>query len=114
VTVEQPEPAADVLIEHEILAHETDGLDRIFRKLAGTPDRHPVTPQQITHRRSRADLGEQPVSFRTEHARPRWCSVAVAASLLKNQSSATAIYWLSPFVYRMLDRPWDIAAEAML
>jgi hypothetical protein len=69
--VEQPELAAQILVQHEILAHETNGLDRIGVELARAADRHPIAAQQFSHRRSRAHLGEKAVFLGTEHASPR-------------------------------------------
>jgi hypothetical protein len=69
--VEQTELPAQILVEHEVLAHQADGLDRAMVELARTADRHPIAAQQFAHRRPRPDLGEKPVFFCTQHARPR-------------------------------------------
>jgi hypothetical protein len=61
--IDQPEPAAEVLVEHEVLAHQADSLDRAPLELAGAADRHPIAAQQLAHRGPGADLGEQPVFF---------------------------------------------------
>ena len=71
VPVEQAEAPRHVLIQHQVLAHEAHGLDRIAVELAGTADRHPVAAKKLAHRRSRADLGKKTVLLGTEHARPR-------------------------------------------
>src|SRR5262249_8696249 len=71
VPVEKAETSALVLVEHEILAHEAHGLDRIRVEFARAADRHPVAAQQLSHGCARADLGEKAVLFGTEHARPR-------------------------------------------
>jgi hypothetical protein len=78
MSVEQSELPAQILVEHEILAHQTNGLDRIGVEFAGAADRHPVAAQQLTHRRPRTHLGEKAVFLRTEHASPRCSLVAVA------------------------------------
>ena len=70
MAVEQPETAALVLVEHEVFAQEADGLDRVVVELARAADRHPIAPQVVAHRRSRADLGEDAVLFSAEHAMP--------------------------------------------
>src|SRR5262249_29483921 len=94
---EEAETAALVLVEHEILAHEAHGLDRIGVEFARAADRHPVAAQQLSHGRARADLGEKAVLLGTEHARPRCSLVAVCRLLLEFLTSATAIVaWLPP------------------
>src|SRR5262249_58939732 len=90
--VEEPEPSALIPVEHEILAHEANGLDRVLVEFARAADRHPVAAQKLSHRRARADLGEKAVLFGTQHARPRLCFVALRQLLLEFQTSATAIY----------------------
>ena len=40
MAVEQAEPAAQILVEHEVLAEQADGLDRIAVELARAADRH--------------------------------------------------------------------------
>ena len=65
--VDQAEGAAQILVEHEVLAHQADRLDRVFLKLARAADRLPVAAQQIAHRRAGADAGEQVVAGGGEH-----------------------------------------------
>src|SRR5262245_37105229 len=113
MAIEQAITSAEVLVEDEVLAHQADGFDRLLLELAGAADRHPVAAQQFAHRRSRADLGDKPVLFRTEHFLPRWHLVGLAGILLENRRPATANYWLSPFVYRMLHLPWGIANDTL-
>jgi hypothetical protein len=68
VAVEQPETAALVFVEHEVLAQEANGLDLLVIELARAADRHPIAAQQFAHRRPWADLGEKAIFFRAEHA----------------------------------------------
>ena len=68
VPVDQPEPATQVFVQHQILAHQADRLECNRIELARAPDRHPVAAQQIAHRRSRADAGEQFVLCGRKHA----------------------------------------------
>jgi len=67
VPIKQPEATAEVLVEHQVFAHQADGLDRSVVELAGSADRHPIAPQQFPHRGSGPDLGEQPIFFWTQH-----------------------------------------------
>src|SRR5262249_62146285 len=85
VPVEKAETSALVLVEHEILAHEAHGLDRIGVEFARAADRHPVAAQQLSHGRARADLGEKAVLCGTEHA-------GLAAVVLR----LAGCYWTFP------------------
>src|SRR5262249_60506930 len=80
---EAAEKSALILVEHEILAHEANGLDRVLVEFARAADRHPVAAQKLSHRRARADLGEKAVLFGTQHTRPRSCFVALRPLLLE-------------------------------
>src|SRR5258707_11885894 len=68
VAVEQPETSALVLIEHEILAHQPNGLDRVLVEFARAADGHPIAAQQLSHRSPRSDLGEKAVFLGAQHA----------------------------------------------
>ena len=46
MAVEQTVIAAEILVEHEVLAHAADRLDRTCIELARAADRHPVAAQQ--------------------------------------------------------------------
>src|SRR5262249_24001052 len=92
VPVEEPETSAPVLVEHEILGEEANGLDGVLVELARAADRHPVAAQKLSHRRARPDLGEKAVLFGTQHARPRCSLVALCRLLLEFPTAATAIY----------------------
>src|SRR5262249_52507164 len=107
VPVEEAETSALVLIEHEVLAHEPNGLDRILVEFARAADRHPVAAQKLSHRRTRADLGEKAVLFRTQHARPRSCFVALCQLLLEFPTSATAIYGVCRRRIALLDQAME-------
>src|SRR5215813_4259892 len=107
VPVEEPETSALILVEHEILAHEANGLDRVLVEFARAADRHPVAAQKLSHRRARADLGEKAVLFGTQHARPRSCFVALRQLLLEFQTSATAIYDVCRRRIALLDRAME-------
>jgi hypothetical protein len=72
VAVDQAVVAAEVLVEHEVLAEEPHRLDRIGVELARTADRMPVAAQVIAHRGAGADLGDDAVFFCTQHALPLW------------------------------------------
>ena len=63
----RPKVPLEVLVEHEVLAHQADRLDRVVLELAGAADRLPVAAQQIAHRRAGADAGEQFVAGCGEH-----------------------------------------------
>src|SRR5262249_58704872 len=67
--VDESVAAAHVLVEHEVLAEETDRLDRVGVELARAADRLPITAQIVTHRRAGADLREDIVLFSAEHDR---------------------------------------------
>jgi len=71
MAVEKPELSTQILVEHEVFAHQTNGLDRVAIQLARAADRHPIAAQQLSHRGSRAHLGEKAVFLSTEHASPR-------------------------------------------
>src|SRR5262249_44380876 len=111
VPVEEAETSALVLVEHEVLAHEANGLDRVLVEFARAADRHPVAAQKLSHRRARADLGEKAVLFGTQHTRPRSCFVALRRLLLEFPTSATAIYQLSAAALHCSTGPWNIAAK---
>jgi hypothetical protein len=68
VAVDQPEPATQILVEHQIFAHQADRLDCNRIELAGAADGHPVAAQQNAHRRTRADADEQFVLCGREQA----------------------------------------------
>ncbi len=90
--IEQPETAAEILIEHEILAHQTHGLDRVVVELARTADRHPIAPQQLSHRGPRPDLGQQPILFGTQHVSTSPSLVVIGEILFEFRYAATAIW----------------------
>src|SRR5262245_38383542 len=106
VPVEEPETSALVLVEHEILAHEANGLDRVL-EFARAADRHPVAAQKLSHRRAWADLGEKAVLFGTQHALPRCSLVALCRLLLEFPTSATAIYDIARRRIALLDRAME-------
>ena len=64
---DEPETAAEVFVERQVLAEEPHRLDRVVVELAGAGDRHPVAPQQIAHRRARPDAGEHVIPGGGEH-----------------------------------------------
>src|SRR5262245_17668820 len=105
--VEEPETSAPVLVEHEILAHEANGLDRVLVEFARAADRHPVAAQKLSHRRARADLGEKTVLFGTQHTQPRCCLVPLCQLLLEFPTSATAIYHVAGRRIALLDQPME-------
>src|SRR5262245_47388994 len=107
VPVEQPETSALVLVEHEILAHQANRLDRVRVEFARAADRHPVAAQKLSHGRARADLGEKAVLFGTQHALPRCCFVALCRLLLEFPTSATAIYDAPRRRIALLDRAME-------
>src|SRR5262249_33605645 len=55
MAVEEPETSALILIEHEIFAHQADGLDGVLLQFARAADRHPIAAQKLTHWSFRAD-----------------------------------------------------------
>src|SRR5262249_8466222 len=57
-----------ILVEDETLANEAHGLGGLVVQLRDGRDRHPVPPQQLTHRGARADFGQPPVLVLAEHA----------------------------------------------
>jgi hypothetical protein len=61
VPVDQTEPAAHILVEDEIFAEKAQRFDRDRLELADARDRHPIPAQQVPHRRSRTDLGQQAI-----------------------------------------------------
>ncbi|MNS71300.1 hypothetical protein D3C72_1046650 [compost metagenome] len=67
LTVNQAVPPAQILVEHQILAHQSDGADGFLVELGRRRDRHPVAAQQVAHRRIRPHLGQLIVLFLTEH-----------------------------------------------
>jgi hypothetical protein len=67
VAIEQPEPATQILVEHQVLAEQADGLDRTSVELARAADRLPVAPQVVAHRRPGTNLGENAVLFSAQH-----------------------------------------------
>src|SRR5262249_30373202 len=105
--VEEPETSAPVLVEHEILAHEANGLDRVLVVFARAADRHPVAAKKLAHRRARADLSEKTVLFGPQHARPRCCLVAFCQFLLEFPPSATAIYDVAGRRIALLDQAME-------
>src|SRR5262249_38545640 len=92
VPIKEPETSALVLVEHEILAHQANGLDRVLVEFARAADRHPVAAQKLSHGCARADLGQKAVLFGTQHALPRCSLVALCRLLLEFPTAATAIY----------------------
>ena len=68
--VDQPEAAAAVAVEHQILAEQPHRLDGGLVELGDAGDRHPVAPQVVAHRRARPHLREQPVVFSAQHLLP--------------------------------------------
>src|SRR6516225_6275787 len=107
VPIKEPETSALVLVEHEILAHQANGLDRVLVEFARTADRHPVAAQQLAHGRARADLGEKAVLFGTQHALPRCSLVALCRLLLEFPTAATAIYDAACRRIALLDRAME-------
>src|SRR5262245_35501009 len=67
MAVEQAVLAAEILVEHQVLAHQADRLDRVRLELACAADRLPVPPQVFAHRRPGSDLGENAVLFGAQH-----------------------------------------------
>ena len=68
VAVDQAVTAAAVAVEHEVLAHQADGLDRVGVELAGAGDRLPIAAQQFAHRGAGSDAGEHLVAGGGEQA----------------------------------------------
>ena len=60
--------AAAVPVEHQGLAEDSHGLRWVLPKLGAGGDGVPVTPEQLSHGRPRADPGEVLVLLNTEHA----------------------------------------------
>ena len=73
LAVDQTVPAAEVLIENEVLAHQADRLDRaIARKLIDQRGRLPVLPHQFAGSGARPGARDEIVLFRAQHdATPR-------------------------------------------
>src|SRR5215467_13402849 len=109
VPVEEPETSAPVLVEHEILAHEANGLDRVLVEFARAADRHPVAAQQLSHGRAGADLGQKAVLFGAQHALPRCSLVALCRLLLEFPTAATAIYDAAAAALHCSAGPWNIS-----
>jgi hypothetical protein len=63
VAIDQPEGTGEIAIQHEVLAEEPHGLDRVAIELAHGGDRHPIASQQFAHRRPAPDAGETFVLF---------------------------------------------------
>src|SRR5262249_5457071 len=59
MAVEQPETAALILIEHEIFAHQANGLDGVLLEFARAAGRHPISGQKGTPWSLWADLGQR-------------------------------------------------------
>ena len=55
--VHQPGPARAVAKQDQILAQNTH-RPRLVARIGHQPDRMPITPHQLTHRRAGADLGQ--------------------------------------------------------
>src|SRR6202035_5865226 len=66
--VDEPERAAAVAIENQVLAEQPHRLDGDLVEFGGAADRHPVAPQVVAHRRAGTDLREQPVVFSAQHS----------------------------------------------
>src|SRR5262249_61912554 len=92
---EEPETSALILVEHEVLAHEANGLDRIVVELARAADRHPVAAQELAHRRPRPDLGEKVVFLGAQHAQPR-CRLVAAEDCYWNLLARQRRLWHRP------------------
>src|ERR1700746_2009114 len=67
---EAPAPA-EILVEHEVLAHEPHRLGARRVERAGAGDRPPIAPQQIAHRRPGAGLC-QPLPTAGRPMAPIW------------------------------------------
>eukprot|EP01136_Pigoraptor_vietnamica_P039176 Opistho-1_new@109511 len=59
LTLDQPEPVAEVAIEHQIFAEEADRLDPLGIEFAGPRHGKPVAPQHVAHLGAGADPGQQ-------------------------------------------------------
>jgi hypothetical protein len=78
--VDQAEGAAQILVEHEVLAHQADRLDRVFLKLASPADRLPVAAQEIAHRRAGADAGGRSLRAAVSiSSNPGWSAIVLAS-----------------------------------
>jgi hypothetical protein len=98
MAVDQSEPAARILVEHEILAHQADRLDRNLVELTGAADRHPVAAQQVAHRRARPDAREQLVLGGRQQS--------FTSALLRIEAHPMAIFFpLRPAHVETLDTP---------
>src|SRR5690242_6452125 len=74
--VHQAECAAQVLVEGEVFAHDTNRLDRFVLELADRGDGHPVPAEQVAHGGSGSYLRQQAIFRFIEHStaqyRPDW------------------------------------------
>ncbi|MNV71430.1 hypothetical protein D3C71_1644490 [compost metagenome] len=67
LTVDQAIATAQILVEHQVFAHEPDSSHGLFIKLGRGCDRHPVAAQQVAHRRVWPHLGQLIILFLTKH-----------------------------------------------
>ena len=67
LAVDQPEGAAQILVESQILAQQADRLDGLVFELGHRGYRHPIAAQQFAHRGAGADLREKLVLRAVEH-----------------------------------------------
>jgi hypothetical protein len=75
VAVDETEIAVAVLVEHEVLAEQTNRLQRLVVEFRLARDGLPVAAQQIAHRLAGLDLGQKLVLVGAEHG----CSPDVSA-----------------------------------
>src|SRR5262249_7792008 len=68
MAIDQAVVSGAILVEDEILAQGAPGLGGLVAHPRDARDRHPVPPQQLTHRGARADFGQPPVLVLAEHA----------------------------------------------
>ena len=91
MAVEKPEPAAEILVEDEVLAEQAHRPDAGLGELAGAGDRPPVAAQQLAHRGARAGLRQHvPAASRFGS------SSAMIGFLMRRRRSFRAVFSVSP------------------
>jgi hypothetical protein len=69
VRVDEAVGAGLVLVQHQVLTHEADGLHRVVVQLSLRGDGHPVAAQEFTHKGTGAGLHQLNVLLLAQHAR---------------------------------------------
>jgi hypothetical protein len=75
VAIDQPVMSGMILVQDEVLAHESDRFQGDLVELRGCADRRPVATQQVAHQRPWPDAEECLVLFLAEHAVPATISI---------------------------------------